>query len=274
MVADINAAGVPNIVASVINGSDIKLRNNIGAAINIVNITADTNGNNFAGTNSISSIPATTPANTTTYALRLKRTDGGPMTIRDYQGSFLTDAGVLSGQNGRYALGLYIEQGLRSSKTTVVADITARDALYPLVGDQAYVIDAGNGEWAVFVFDGSQWKRVGNERSDATDARTLVLDVDLSTTTGVQSIGYITSDRTVIGVKILVTAPGPSNATVTVGTAANTNEFVTAEDSILSQTGQYSIDSSYRTTSYTEVVAEITRPTPGAGQFTVILTYV
>ena len=274
MVFDINAAKITDIVASVVNGSEIKLRNNAGGEIAIVNISADANGNNFAGATSVSSIPESTPANTVTSALRLMRLDGGPLTIRDFAGQFLDTAGVLSGQNGRYALGLNIEQGIRSSGTTVVADITARDALNALVGDQCYVIDAGNGEWATFTYDGTQWTKVGGQRSVATDARTLVLDVDLSTTTGTQTIGYITADRTVISVRVLVTATAPTDAEVTVGTSSNTTAFSEARDTILSQIGQYTTNPDYRTTDYTEVVAEITRPTPGAGQFTVILTYV
>jgi hypothetical protein len=196
------------------------------------------------------------------------------MTLRDVQGTFFNDAGIISGQNGRYALGLYIEQGLRSSSTTVVANIAARDALYPLVGDQAYVINDGNGEWALFVWNGAAWQRVGNQRSDATDARTLTLDVDLSTANGTQTIGYISSDRTVINVKILVTSAGATDASVTIGTALNTTALLEARDSVLSQTGQYSVDTSFRTSSYTEIVAAVNNPTPGAGQFTIILTYV
>jgi hypothetical protein len=274
MAADINAAKITDIVASVVNGSEIKLRNNAGGAIAIVNVSADLNGNNFAGANSVSSLPESTLANTTTSALRLIRLDGGPLTIRDFAGQFLDTAGVLSGQNGRYALGLNIEQGLRSSATTVVANMTGRDALNALVGDQCYVIDAGNGEWATFTYDGSQWTQVGGKRSVETDARTLVLDVDLSTTTGTQSIGYITADRTVISVRVLVTTIAPLDAEVTVGTNTNTSAFTQARDSILSQIGQYTTNPDYRTIDYTEVVAEITNPTPGAGQFTIILTYV
>jgi len=274
MVADINAAKITDIVASVVNGSEIKLRNNAGGTITIVNTSTDLNGNNFAGANSVSSLPENTSANTTTSALRLLRLDGGPLTIRDFAGQFLDTAGVISGQNGRYALGLNIEQGLRSSATTVVADITGRDALNALVGDQCYVIDAGNGEWATFTYDGTQWTKVGGQRSVATDARTLVLDVNLNSTTGTQTIGYITADRTIISVRVLVTTACPADAEVTVGTSTDTSAFSQARDSILSQIGQYTTNPDYRTTDYTEVVAEITNPTPGAGQFTVILTYV
>lgn len=274
MVSDINAANIPDIVASVVNGSDIKLRHNAGGAITIVNITPDANTSNFAGTGSVSSLPLATVANTTTSALRLMRLDGGPLTIRDFSGSFLTTAGVLSGQNGRFALGLNIEQGIRSSGTAVVANIIARDALNSLVGDQCYVIDDGNGEWATFTYDGSVWTKVGGQRSVATDARTLVLDVNLSTTTGTQSLGYISAGRTVISVRVLVTTLGPIDAEVSVGIVSDTSEFFESRDAILSQIGQYATNPDYRTTAYTEVVAEITNPTPGAGQFTVILTYV
>lgn len=274
MIADINAARIEDITAYINNFNEIKIRHSSGGAINITNVSADLNGKNFAGAESITSLPLSTPANTTTFALRLVREDGGPLTIRDFAGSFLTDAGVLSGQTGRYALGLNIEQGLRSSATTVVANITGRDALNALVGDQCYVIDAGNGEWATFTYDGTQWTNVGGLRSAAVDARTLVLDVDLSTMSGVQSIGFISADRTVISVKILVVSPCPQDATVTVGTAANTTELVDSVDSILSRTGQYSVDATYRTSSYTEIVADVINPTPGPGQFTIILTYV
>jgi len=275
MVGDINAANIPNITASVYVTGEIVLTNTVGGAITITNISPDGGGFNFAGSNSISSLSLTTSANTSSFVLRLTREDGGPMTLRDYQGQFFTDAGVISGQNGRYALGLFIEQGLRSTNTTVVANMGARDALYPLVGDCAYVIDDGNGEWAMFVYDGGQWLRTSNKRSDETDAKTLVLDVDLSTaTTGTQSIGFISADRTVVSVRVLVTTPGSADAEVTVGTDTNTAEFSEARDSILTQSGQYTTNPDYRTSAYTEVVADITNPTPSAGQFTIIITYV
>jgi hypothetical protein len=203
MVTDLNNAKIPNIVASVVDGVYIKLRNKIGGAIAIVNVTVDANQNNFAGANSISSLPAYTPPNTVTSALRLVRADGGPMTLRDFTGQFLLDAGVLSGQNGRYALGLNIEQGLRSSSTSVVANITARDALYALVGDQAHVINDGNGDWAVFLYDGGQWTKVSGKRSVDTDARTLVTSINLATKpTGIIELGTISTGRKILNISV------------------------------------------------------------------------
>lgn len=253
MVADINAAGITDIVASLVNGSELKLRHNAGGAITIVNVTADANGNNFAGASSISSLPETTPANTTTFALRLIRVDGGPMTIRDFAGVFFDTAGVLSGQNGRYALGLNIEQGIRTGGITVVADITARDALNALVGDQCHVIDDGNNEWATFTYDGSQWIKTGGQRSVAVDARTLKGTVALPGTT--TTIGTVSEDRRILNVSVAVLQDlvGAPDFAVEVG---GTTVWQFSQHGA-SKTGTYVVDTDLITTAREDVVVNI-----------------
>ena len=275
MVSDINAAKIADIVASVVNGSEIKLRNNAGGAITIVNVSADLNGNNFAGATSVTSLPANTPANTTTFALRLIREDGGPLTIRDFAGTFLDTAGVMSGQNGRYALGLNIEQGLRSGGISVVANITARDALNALVGDQSYVIDDGSGEWATFIYDGTNWTKVSGQRSVATDARSLTVTFDLSsiTTDTILVLGTISPGRNIKDITIQVTSALPEATYIEV-IADSTEILMADEDSVLNQVGQYSTQPDYRTSDYTEITAQLTINNAGTGVATVILTYV
>jgi len=269
MVADINAANVPDLVASVINGSEIKLRNNAGGAINIVNTSTDANGNNFAGATSLSSLPATTPANTSTFALRLIREDGGPLTIRDFQGTFFADAGVMSGQNGRYALGLNIEQGLRSSATSVVADIAARDALFPLVGDQAYVIDDGNGEWALFMWNGSGWDRFQNQRSESTDAKTIEAVYTFPGAGDVQ-IGAITAGRRLLKISVVVLSDLASapNFEVEVGSASLWNFAQHGGNSV----GAYSVETDY-ITSLIEAVTLKVPSNSATGVIRVEVTY-
>lgn len=269
MVADINAANVPDLVASVVNGSEIKLRNNAGGAINIVNTSADANGNNFAGATSLSSLPATTPANTSTFALRLIREDGGPLTIRDFQGTFFADAGVMSGQNGRYALGLNIEQGLRSSATSVVADIAARDALFPLVGDQAYVIDDGNGEWALFMWNGSGWDRFQNQRSESTDAKTIEAVYTFPGAGDVQ-IGAITAGRRLLKISVVVLSDLASapNFEVEVGSASLWNFAQHGGNSV----GAYSVETDY-ITSLIEAVTLKVPSNSATGVIRVEVTY-
>jgi hypothetical protein len=276
MVADINAAKVTDIVASIVNGSEIKLRNNAGGAITIINVSADLNGNNFAGATSVTSLPANTTANTTTFALRLIHEDGGPLTIRDFAGTFLDTAGVMSGQNGRYALGLNIEQGIRSSGTSVVANIMARDALNALVGDQCYVIDDGNGEWATFTYDGTQWTKVGGERSVATDAKTLVTSYNLATKpSSVIELGTISTGRKIINIGVEV-----ENATL--NTDISLVEIYTDKEEMLLYNRDsrlignviFTVDPEYITTDYTTIFANLNNYQGNTGIVTIKLTYV
>ncbi len=269
MVADINAAKVTDIVARVIDGTIIGLRHNAGGAINITNITADANGNNFAGANSVSSLQETTLANTTTFALRLIREDGGPLTIRDFAGVFFDTAGVLSGQNGRYALGLNIEQGIRTGGITVVSDITARDALRALVGDQCHVINDGNSEWATFTYDGTQWTKTGGQRSVAVDARTIKEVVALPGTT--TTIGTVSEDRRILNVSVtvlqdLVDAP---DFAIKVGT----NTVWQFSQHGASTVGTYVVDTDLITTSREDVVVNIPSNT-STGNIRVEVSYI
>ena len=269
MVIDINQAGIPDIVASVANGSNLQITNTAGQDIVIANVAVDANGNNFAGPASVSSLPLLTVATGTTHTLRLERLDGGPITIRDIQGSFLSDVGVMSGQNGRYALGLNIEQGLRSSTTTVVTTIGGREALYALVGDQAHVLDDGNGEWALFLFDGAVWIKIGGERSVAVDARTIkqVIDLPAATTT----IGTVSEERRIlnISVSVLQTLVDAPDFTVSVG-AEVVWDFAKHG---ASKIGTYAVDSNLVTSSRNDIVVTIPANT-ASGQLQIEVTYV
>jgi hypothetical protein len=269
MVLDINTAKIPDIVASVVNGSDIKLRHNAGGAITIVNVGADANSNNFAGASSLSSLPATTPANTTTSALRLIRADGGPLTIRDFAGQFLDTAGVMSGQNGRYALGLNIEQGLRSGGISVVANMTGRNALSALVGDQCYVIDDGNGEWATFIYSGTQWTKVSGERSVAVDARTIkeVVALPGATTT----IGTVSEDRRILNVSVTVLQDLTDAPDFTIEVGTNTVWQFSQNGS--SKVGTYTVDTDLITLAREDVVVNIPSNT-ATGNIRVEVSYI
>ena len=276
MAQDINNANILDIQASVTDGSKLTITNTAGGDIVITNVTADANGNNFAGTGSLTSLDLNTVANSVDFSLRLERTDGGPITIRDVQGTFLDTCAVMSGQTGRYALGLNIEQGLRSSKTTVVANIMARDALLPIVGDQAYVLDAGEGEWALFLYDGTEWNRAGNQRSEATDAKTLYIEVDLADLpdgTSILPLGTVSSGRRVVSVTASTIAAA-SDSTVSVGLAADTDLLMQTRDNDLSMPGEYNVQTNYITTGMTSIVIDVTKGLADAGEFSITLTYV
>lgn len=269
MVKDINQAAIPDIVAAVADGSNLQLTNTAGQDIIIVNTVADANNNNFAGAASVTALPLTTVASSSTFTLRLERVDGGPITIRDMQGSFLTDVGVMSGQTGRYALGLNIEQGLRSSTTTVVPTMGGREALYALVGDQAHVLDDGNGEWALFLYDGAYWIKIGGERSVAVDARTISRVVDLSA--AAVTIGTVSEDRRILNVAVTVlnTVSGTGNFEIQVGSNLVWNYSSHGADSV----GTYSVESDLITAARSAVVVN-TGSASLTGTVRVEVTYV
>ena len=258
IVQDINSAKIPDLIASVNNDGNIVLRETAGGAITIVNVTADAQGNNFAGANSISSLTLSTPANTTTSSLRLYREDGGPMTLRDIQGTFFTQAGVISGQNGRYAIGLNIEQGLRSSGTTMVANIAARDALHPLPGDQAYVIDTGHGEWAIYVWDGESWLRYGNQRSDETDARSASRTITLPDSMKV--ITSISEGRRILNVTVEILDEIVADAGFDFDIMSGSTSIWKYSDYQITQPGVYTDDTTY-ITSDIEIVSYVSTGT-------------
>ena len=269
MVIDINQAAIPDIVASVANGSNLQLTNTAGQDIVIVNVTADVNGNNFAGPASVSSLPLLTVASGTTHTLRLERLDGGPITIRDIQGSFLSSVGVMSGQTGRYALGLNIEQGLRSSTTTVVPTMGGREALYALVGDQAHVLDDGNGEWALFLFDGAAWIKIGGERSVAVDARTIEQAIALPGAT--TTIGTVSEDRRILNVSVTVLQDLVNAPDFAINVGSNTVWQFSQHGS--SKTGTYTVDSDLMTTVREDVVVNIPSNT-ATGNIRVEVSYI
>jgi hypothetical protein len=176
----------------------------------------------------------------------------------------------MSGQTGRYALGLNIEQGLRSSTTTVVPDLGAREALYALVGDQAHVLDDGNGEWALFLFNGADWIKIGGERSVAVDARTIKQVIDLPD--GTTTIGTVSEERRIlnIAVTVLDNITGTGDFGIRVGTDVVWNYSAHGANSI----GTYTVESDLITTTRSDVVVDLATGQQLGGTVRVEVTYV
>jgi hypothetical protein len=191
MAADINAANIANLTATATTTALILSEVN-GNAITITNGNADVNSYSFVGTANVSGLPASTSA-TGARKLVLARSDGGEILIYEGTEFFRVGTGVASGHNGMYPLAMNIERGLRSAGTTVVANIAARDALTPQTGDQAYVLNAGTGEWGLYVYNGSAWVQVANADSATTDAKTLI------TTFTMPAVGFGNSTTNLLG---------------------------------------------------------------------------
>jgi hypothetical protein len=225
MAASINAASIPDITASTNGALSLIVTNTAGGAITIVNITADVNGVEFAGADSGSGLVLSTVASTT-ILVNFLAVDARAINFIDVLGSPVNDFGIMSVENGTKACGLYIEEGLRSATSTVVTNLAQLNALNPLIGDQAYVIDSadtsGNnvGEWSLWLFNGSVWIQTSNQDSSTTDAKSLEYTFTSASAANLL-IGQISTNRRVSLITIEVITPFDGAATVSIGYQVN-----------------------------------------------------
>jgi hypothetical protein len=238
--ADILAANIPNLIVFVSDEIFALIEIN-GNSISIYNNTSDQNGYNFAGANSVSGLPEFTPA-TTASRLRLDRADGGEILIYEDTEFFRVNTGIASGHTGMYPLAMNIEAGLRTGGVTVVANIAARDSLFPQTGDQAYVLNRGNGEWALYLYSGNSWVEVSNADSATTDAKTLTttftMPVSGNGEVTVQNMGSISPGRKILSITVTVESVFQNHSQtpyIEVGTDADPALFIGASSNHLTE---------------------------------------
>jgi hypothetical protein len=248
----LDALNITNLTTEVLGTGQLKLTEASGNAINIFNVSGDANSIVFAGDNSVTGLPTSTVASTGKF-LRLTRTDGGAIDLEEKVGTPIADFGLTSVHNGQFPLGLYVEHGVRSAGTTVVATISARNSLSPQVGDMAYVTDAGDNEWAMFVWDGSAWVEIGNQDSAATDAQTLTYT--LATPGGgfggveTVTLGNISPGARIVDISVEVTTAyanfSGTTPIVEVGDTSDINAYMEGDESDLSTIGTYTANPNY-----------------------------
>ena len=285
IIADINSAAPANITASA-NGSDVVLTESTGGAITIVNVTNDGNGSPVAGASSGTGFPLSTSASSGAF-LKLTRTDGGEILLDDITGTPTVDYGVFSVHNGRMPLAVTVEQGIRTAGgTTVVNDISARNALVPQIGDTAYVIDTGETEWGYFMYNGSNWIKISDEDSAATDANsityTFTAPVGGFGTIDTQTVGRLSPGARIVSVLVNTVTPltgySGNAPTVGVGTASDVDLFHDEDQNDLETAGEYVTTPGYvypsSSTSELEVKAQLTHNGATAGEVIVTVTYV
>lgn len=221
MATSINNSNVPDIVATAV-GDNLLLTNTAGGSIDIVNLTADIDGMFFAGPASGTGLPLSTPASGNSYIL-FTAIDARPIDFLNITGNPVGDFGLISTENGVKAAGLYIEQGLRTPSTSVVIDLAARDALSPIIGDQAYVIDSNDGMgnnvglWSMWLYDGAAWVATQYEQSVDSSAKTLSLSLDSTTIASNSTIGTISTGTRVSQIIVEVTTAFDGNPTLDIG---------------------------------------------------------
>ena len=205
LVGDINSASPTNITAS-LSGTNVILTNSTGGAITIVNVTNDGNGTVVAGPSSGTGFKLSTGASSGNF-IKLTRADGGEILLDETTGTPLASLGLFSVHNGRPPLAVTVEQGIVAGGggTTVVADITARNALSASVGDMVYVINTGNGEYGFYVYSGGAWKLLADEDSANTDANTLSATITQAGGSGTTAIGTVSDGSRITLVSVEVT---------------------------------------------------------------------
>jgi hypothetical protein len=285
MATDINAANIANLTvtatATVLTLSEVN-----GNAISISNSNADTGGYYYVGVSNISGLPASTSA-TNADKLRLTRSDGGEVLIFEDSDLFQTQTGISSAHTGSIPLAMNIEQGVRTGGTTVVGTISARDALVPAAGDQAYVTNKGDGEWGLYLYTGSDWEEISNQDSATVDAKTLSTTFTMpaggfgnSTT---NNLGNISPGRKIMNVTVNVDTAftgysGNVLPNVEVGTIADPDIYVDEVSNDLTETADFvtTPDYVYPATETQDQVIRVrcNHYQASAGNVTVTLTYV
>ena len=285
MATDINAANIANLTvtatATVLTLSEVN-----GNAISISNGNADTGGYYYVGVSNTSGLPASTSA-TNADKLRLTRSDGGEVLIFEDSDLFQTQTGISSAHTGSIPLAMNIEQGVRTGGTTVVGTISARDALVPAAGDQAYVTNKGDGEWGLYLYTGSDWEEISNQDSATVDAKTLSTTFTMpaggfgnSTT---NNLGNISPGRKIMNVTVNVDTAfagysGNVLPNVEVGTIADADIYVDEVSNDLTETADFvtTPDYVYPATETQDQVIRVrcNHYQASAGNVTVTLTYV
>lgn len=292
MAQSINLANIPNITATTTgNGTSLVIVNSAGGSITIVNGISDINGVPFAGSNSGSGLELTTSASTD-YRIKFTAVDARAINFLNVSGTPVDDFGLISVENGIKACGLYIAEGLRTSTTTVVTNLSALYALKPLIGDQAYVInsDDGNGnnvgEWSLWLYDGVEWIRTATQDSATTDAKSLEYTVTTASPSLI-NVGGMSTGRRVTLITVEVLTPFNGNSTLNIGyqinnptTPAPVSDGLMSNDIIdLNTVGTYTTSTDILFGTDTEqgdiqITATFSKDTSTLGQAQIIVSYV
>lgn len=244
MAQDINAASVPGIVAKVIDGSLLRLTETTGAAIVLENVINDVNNTAFAGPESATGLPLNTSAKTE-RVIRLVASDARSIDIANKAGNPIDDFGLYSVENGTKAAALYVRQGIAQASTYVVADISARDNLMAIIGDQAHVLNKGDGEWGQYLFDGSSWMMISSYESARSDANTYQVEIDFSDIGSPKVIGEVSDMSKVTVISVEVTQAFNTPVVFTIGDAANNSRLGSDDQFDLSSVGTYVVMPTY-----------------------------
>lgn len=271
MMNDINAAAIPGLTARTIDGSGLELTHESGSEIVIVNGLQDSNGVYFAGDDSASGLALNTPA-TTENLISLVADDSRAIDLANRAGTPVDDFGLFSVENGQKSAAIYIQQGIRHASNYVVNNISARNALSVILGDQAHVLDKGDGEWGLYLYDGS-WKLIASYETSISDANTYQVEIDNETS--IQSIGEVSDQSKVTLLTVEVIEAFDTNTLLTIGDYGDHSRLAGDDQFDLTVVGTYIVMPSYLYVGgdYTILAYLTSSQSPTTGRAKVTLSY-
>jgi hypothetical protein len=140
----------------------------------------------------------------------------------------------------------------------------------------AYVLDSGQGEWTMYIWDGSQWVQLTDEDASDVDAQTLSVDVTYTDSSPIV-IGDLSDGSRITSVAVdVTTAWDDPAATLTVGDLTDNSRFMPSDLNDLTSTGTYTSNPAFQYNTgglETEVSVFFSSGTATQGTATVTITY-
>ena len=182
--------------------------------------------------------------------------------------------GIFTVENGIKAAAAFIADGVRQATTTVVASTAQRDTLAPLIGDQVMVLDRGNGEWELYLWDGSNWIVIANQDSARTDANSVAYTLTpLSPPSPLITTVSTESRITLITVEVIT--PFDGAPTLTIGDPLAPDKLMSDVINDLTHVGTYSAqtDVYYNSGSDTDIIAAFNPNGATVGEARIVVSY-
>jgi hypothetical protein len=153
------------------------------------------------------------------------------------------DALVFNGTSGKWEP-LDIGVAPSSSNTYVVNTIAERNALSPAIGDQVFVRTGTDGEWQLWLWEGSAYYLISSKDTSETDSNTIEALVTPLTVSPVL-LGNISEGSRVTVVTVEVTQAFDGTPALTVGDALDSARLMTNNMLDLGVVGTYTVTTDY-----------------------------
>jgi hypothetical protein len=228
------------------NTGFVSLENSGGGNIEFVNVYPElTEGDDMTVTDMLgiaASNVAIEPSR-----LKLVREDGGQIAISDINGSFTTDVGIQSADNGKLPLALVVDKTMSASSSMVVSNLSSMYGLTNVrSGDQVFVQNGvTEGEWELYVRTGETFTKISDYDSAATDANTVTIDVSFDSTSPIL-LGNVSDGARIVDVSVVITQTfDDPNATLSVGVVDEPEAIMSSAIIDLTVIGSYETGTSF-----------------------------